>query len=217
MTYTPDIPKSGESLGGTRVRINANFQDINTFSALNHYGLTAPSNIGMHSRLDMPIQSTFPATPANQGWVQVQDTLMATFGGGTNTAELAWRGEGLAAGAGSDIFFLTGMPIRAAFVIVTDGLTGVETPVGRCFNINTINASKTGATTTYTIDFINAILPPAANYIVIPFFSVPSGSADLVSPPKIITKATAQLVMQVTFSSAFPPATSTFQVLVLGG
>lgn len=56
MTYTSDIPVSGDSLGGTRDRIRTNFQLISSVFAANHvtYNLTGA---GKHKFLQMPEQA----------------------------------------------------------------------------------------------------------------------------------------------------------------
>lgn len=71
MTYTPDIPVIGDSLGGTRDRIRENFQVIKTYEAVNHVGI-GETGAGKHKFLQMPetnlqTPSTPPATSANEG------------------------------------------------------------------------------------------------------------------------------------------------------
>lgn len=80
MTYTPDIPKSGETLGGTRERINQNFQDINTAFSVNHSPLDVSTD-GKHIYMQMPEQSSAPGTAANEGalYTKVTDSVTCLF------------------------------------------------------------------------------------------------------------------------------------------
>jgi hypothetical protein len=71
LTYTPDIPQTGESLGGTRDRIRTNFQQIDTVNSVNHVAF-ADSGSGKHKFLQMPeittqTPNTPPSTAANEG------------------------------------------------------------------------------------------------------------------------------------------------------
>lgn len=65
MTYTSNIPKTGESLGSTRTRINANFNTIDSMLALNHVAFNSLGE-GKHKFLQMPDQSSAPNTIANE-------------------------------------------------------------------------------------------------------------------------------------------------------
>lgn len=62
MTFTPDIPQSGETLGGTRSKINANFQQIGVALAVNHAGFGA-SGEGKHNLIQMPTITSTATTP----------------------------------------------------------------------------------------------------------------------------------------------------------
>lgn len=73
MTYTSDIPQSGETLGGTRARINTNFQNIATVMAINHVAFNETDQ-GKHAYLQMPESGTDfnnnttpPSTNADEG------------------------------------------------------------------------------------------------------------------------------------------------------
>ena len=66
MTYQPDIPKSGDTLGGTRAQINTNFQNLNTAFSANHSALTV-STVGKHIFMQMPEQASAPATAIDEG------------------------------------------------------------------------------------------------------------------------------------------------------
>lgn len=61
MSYTSNIPLSGESLGSTRDRINQNFQQIDTVLAVNHVPFNDAGE-GKHKFLQMPEQASAPTT-----------------------------------------------------------------------------------------------------------------------------------------------------------
>ena len=86
MSYTPNVPLSGQSLGGTRNPINTNFQVINTAFGVNHIALT-DIGAGKHLFLQMPQQLTAPSTASNEGGVYTKVS--------TNPAEtdLFYRGQ----------------------------------------------------------------------------------------------------------------------------
>jgi hypothetical protein len=65
MTYTSDIPVSGDSLGGTRDRIRANFQEIASVIGLNHVAFNSTGE-GKHKFLQMPEQASAPATAVDE-------------------------------------------------------------------------------------------------------------------------------------------------------
>jgi len=66
MTYTPNIPVTGDSLGGTRDRIRANFQEIATVEAVNHVAFNSAGE-GKHKFLQMPEQPSAPTTAVDEG------------------------------------------------------------------------------------------------------------------------------------------------------
>lgn len=66
MTFTSDIPLSGESLGSTRDRIRANFQEVASVVAVNHVAFNAVGE-GKHKFLQMPEQLAAPTTAVNEG------------------------------------------------------------------------------------------------------------------------------------------------------
>ena len=86
MTYTRNIPISGDSLGGTRDRIRTNFQVIFDKFAINHLDFDEVGS-GKHKFLQMPRQSAAPTTdPTDCGFYAKV---------GTNPAQtnLFFRGE----------------------------------------------------------------------------------------------------------------------------
>ena len=91
MSYTQDIPISGDNLGGTRDRIRSNFQVISSTIAVNHVAFGGGAGEGKHKFLQMPevtaSGSGVPSTAVNEGGVYTEV--------GTNPAEtnLFFRAE----------------------------------------------------------------------------------------------------------------------------
>lgn len=95
MTYTADIPLSGETLGSTRDRTRSNFQQIASLIAQNHIPFNTAGQ-GKHKFLQMPEQ----LGSIGQVGVPLPPTTLANEGGlytkvGLNPAEtnLVFRGE----------------------------------------------------------------------------------------------------------------------------
>lgn len=65
MTYTRNIPISGDSLGGTRDRIRTNFQQIDTVMAVNHVAFNS-SGEGKHKFVQTPDQTADVASGVNE-------------------------------------------------------------------------------------------------------------------------------------------------------
>lgn len=90
MTYTPDIPLSGESLGSTRDRTRGNFQEIAAVEAINHVAFNTTGK-GKHKFLQMPEVTAsgagVPATLTNEGGVYVDVAINPA------EANLFFRGE----------------------------------------------------------------------------------------------------------------------------
>lgn len=90
MTFTTDIPISGDTLGSTRDRIRGNFQEIAAVEAINHVAFNEAGK-GKHKFLQMPEVTAsgagIPVTLANEAGLYVDV--------GTNPAEanLFFRGE----------------------------------------------------------------------------------------------------------------------------
>lgn len=84
MSFTPNIPASGQSLGSSRPQIVNNFSIIRAAFALNHVDFN-DSAFGRHKFLQMPEQGSAPATGVNEGGVYTKDA-----GGFTN---LFWKQE----------------------------------------------------------------------------------------------------------------------------
>lgn len=214
MTYTKDIPRSGQSLGETRVPINANFGEIYDWAAINHYTFDT-GNEGKHSRLDLPPQTTYPATITDESWVQSRLTSLATFAAAANTTELTWRGNDIA--AGGDQFYLSAMPVRCSFTLTWNGMDGAQTPLGRSFNVQSVISSAAGNINTFTVTFQQNML--SVNYI--PIINVYTNSTSVNNYVIIGMAPSAKLVGSLAFKVVKPASLilSTFQLsfLVLGG
>lgn len=61
MTFTSNVPVSGDSLGSTRDRIRSNFQQIAIVEAVNHVAFNQTGQ-GKHTFLQMPEQVSAPVT-----------------------------------------------------------------------------------------------------------------------------------------------------------
>lgn len=66
MTYTTNIPVTGDTLGGTRDRIRTNFTQIQSVFSQNHVAFNATGQ-GKHKFLQMPEQAAAPTTDVNEG------------------------------------------------------------------------------------------------------------------------------------------------------
>lgn len=65
MTYTPNVPQSGQTLGNTRQTILDNFTLIGTGFSANHNALGSVG-AGKHKFLQMPDQASAPSTALNE-------------------------------------------------------------------------------------------------------------------------------------------------------
>lgn len=86
MTFSPNSPSTGDSLGSTRDVIRTNFQQIDVVNSVNHIAFNE-SDKGKHKFMQMPEQGSNPTTAVNEGALVVRV--------GTNPAEanLFFRGE----------------------------------------------------------------------------------------------------------------------------
>lgn len=166
------LPNSGQSLGVTRAPIRENFRLIQEAFDRNHYDFDAV-NQGKHSVIQLPEQTVFPVTPANEGQLLAREYNTKT--------ELAWRPENTA--AANDQYILSGMPIRAAARFDGSGADGpvMPTTIGLGFNIASITKSTTGSVRTYSITFLTQfpIGAASADYLVIPYASIVASLAIL--------------------------------------
>lgn len=90
MTFTSNIPVTGDSLGGTRDRIRTNFQQIASVVTVNHVAFNSIGE-GKHKFLQMPEVTAsgagVPSTSVNEGGVYVD------VGASPAQSNLFFRGE----------------------------------------------------------------------------------------------------------------------------
>jgi len=67
MTYLPNIPAATDKPSTSQGQIQGNFQAINTAFSLNHVSLGSGAAAGKHKFVEMPNQSSTPATLSGEG------------------------------------------------------------------------------------------------------------------------------------------------------
>ena len=67
MTYTPRPNPSGDTLVASRDQIRTNFSLIQTNFDINHENFGVGANAGKHKFMQMPVQSSLPATATGDG------------------------------------------------------------------------------------------------------------------------------------------------------
>jgi len=68
-TYYPSIPQSGDNPSDSQPLLLSNFEALNNMNSRNHTPLTDTANSGKHEFLQMPDQTSAPATAANEGGI----------------------------------------------------------------------------------------------------------------------------------------------------
>lgn len=101
MTFTPNIPASGQTLGSSRDQILQNFSNYNTVVSQDHVSPNS-SGQGKHNQSTYPEQAANPTTLANEGAVYTKAASAVT--------ELFFRRES----NGTAIQMTVGDPIAAA-------------------------------------------------------------------------------------------------------
>jgi hypothetical protein len=86
MTYTANVPLSGQTLGNSRPIINANFQKIASVFAVNHFNINS-ANAGKHDRVELPVRAD-PTPVLGEG------QLYAKVAGVGSEAQMFWRFAG---------------------------------------------------------------------------------------------------------------------------
>lgn len=87
MTYSPNSPQTGDSLGSTRDVIRTNFQQIDVVNSVNHIAFNE-ANKGKHKFVQMPEQTSNPTTAADEG------ALFTKVGSDPAETDLYFRAEG---------------------------------------------------------------------------------------------------------------------------
>jgi len=151
MSYTSDIPQSGESLGGTRARINTNFQQIAVVEAVNHVAFNAAGE-GKHKFLQMPEQSAAPTTAGNEaGFYSAQ---------ANSVSQLFMRRESDGA-----TLQLTASDVSDVTAQATEGYSCL--PGGLLIQYGSIGAEASSST--YTITFPKAFSSAPYSVVMSPF------------------------------------------------
>ncbi len=118
MTYTANVPQSGQTLGFTRPIINSNFNRIFTVFQNNHVAFNE-SGEGKHKFLQMPEQSAAPTTLPDEGGLYTKV--------GTNPSEtnLFFRAENSSGGPpGGYEYQLTKVISAQTALFATNGAYG---------------------------------------------------------------------------------------------
>ena len=113
MTFTRNIPISGDSLGGTRDRVRTNFQEIDTVNSVNHVAFNSLGE-GKHKFLQMPVQASSPVTAADEAGLFALDDS-------SGVPQLYFKGDNTAAAATSNLYQLTAGTSGADANIATFG------------------------------------------------------------------------------------------------
>lgn len=90
MSYNPDIPQANDDPSQSQGQILSNFQTLNTFLSQNHVPLN-DGDQGKHAFLQMPEQSSDPATAANEAALYCKE--YDVDGLGTLVSTLFFRNE----------------------------------------------------------------------------------------------------------------------------
>lgn len=84
MAYTANIPQASDDPSQSQALLLANFQEISTAFNTNHGDFNSGDQ-GLHKFLQMPEQSSAPATGTNEGALYTKDV--------SGTTQLFWREE----------------------------------------------------------------------------------------------------------------------------
>lgn len=133
MSFTNNVPLSGQSLGGTRNPINTNFQVLDTTFSVNHVGYN-DSGAGKHNFVNMPEQASAPSGASNQGTLYAKDdgtrTALYWIQESGQGAEVKMTGVTPVAGTNGYTFLPGGLLLQWG-VVVSPGASGtVEFGVG---------------------------------------------------------------------------------------
>ena len=172
MSFTPGIPRSGQSLGNSRPQVQGNFDYINTAFAINHVAFNA-SGVGKHKFMQMPEQVAAPTTLANEGALYTKEAQGIT--------NLFWRQES----NGTEIQLTNIEPLIAAsgYTFLPGGLLLQWGVTGSIASTSTVNFPIAFPNNTF---FTNAIQINAANAAAQRCISViPNGNASF--KPRITT------------------------------
>lgn len=172
MSFTGNIPNTGQSLGFTQSLIRNNFTNYNNVISQDH---VAPNSTGQgkHANIHMPVQASTPSTIANEGCEYTKTV-------GAQSIPFYVKDTG------TSVLYPM-LPIRAMCSFETTAVDGAITPLG---SHNTLNiASIVNNSSDYTITFTE----PLSDGFYLPL--VISGSSN--SSSTIISKATSNFVVNI--------------------
>ena len=133
MAYNSDIPQASDDPSQSQSLLLANFQELNTNNSVNHVALNDPDQ-GKHKFLQMPEQSSSPATAANEGALYTVESSL------TSVSELVFRRES----SGTEIEFTSSLDSTNGWTRLPSGILlkwGTSTADG-----NTATSFPTSAT-----------------------------------------------------------------------
>jgi hypothetical protein len=87
MSYSTNVPQSGQSLGQTQAKILGNFGTIQSGFSANH-GAFGASNVGKHLFMQMPEQGSDPTTAVDEGALYTKLSRITADG-----AQMFYRNE----------------------------------------------------------------------------------------------------------------------------
>jgi len=147
MSFTPNIPASGQKLGNSRLQVLNNFGNYNTVMSVNH---VAPNAIdqGKHKFMQMPVQASAPSSASGEG-------VMYTKTAGSQSIPF-YKKDNLAL-----VYPL--LPIRAMVRFTIAAANGADPIVGTALNVSSV----VKLSNTYTITFDPLAPLPDANYLIL--------------------------------------------------
>ncbi len=191
MAYNENIPQESDNPSQSQPQLLSNFKEISTAFNANHGNFNAPDQ-GKHSFLQMPEQSSVPATSSNEAALFSQESSL------TLNTELVFRRE-----SNGDQIEFTG------FLGSNDGWTRL--PSGILLKWGT--GSGTGINTT--------IFPTGATIpIFSAVYSAQVTGEDTSSTPNTYvtfrTISTTEIIVNCTKRTSTPDTSATYRYLVIG-
>lgn len=135
MSFTPNIPASGQSLGNSRPQINGNFSIINQAFAVNHVAFN-DLGFGKHKFCTLVNQASDPTTNTTEGALYTKQSGGSTF--------LFWRRDNNAT------------PYLLTFVDPVASANGYSSlPGGIIYQWGFVNGASDEDTITFPVGFSN--------------------------------------------------------------
>jgi hypothetical protein len=151
MTYTVGVPFDGQSLGNSKPQVRANFSDLFTWAAKNHFALNT-ANAGKHQFIEMP-------NVANQVTVADECGLYGQSLGTTPFANMVWQQET----GGADPLRNMGSIIQMTGIVpkITGNSGWTFLPGGLLIQWDTVSTSTGANSKTYPTPFKGGTQPMA--------------------------------------------------------